>query len=240
MFNHWIIKLVSEASLVVQTVMFILLCASFLSWLITWSKREEFGIARKRSDQFEERFYSGTGLSQLYKEYRSQKTEKIGLENIFLAGCKEYSRLRNTFPNQPEVIVDGSRRSMFVALSREIDSLEDKLPVLATIASASPYVGLFGTVWGIMTSFRALGNVQQATLAMVAPGISEALIATALGLFCAIPAVIAYNSFTTAIDRLNTQYSNFIEDVTAHFDRDARLFSNDRHSDLNDSREFTP
>ncbi len=225
MFNHWVIKLVTEASVVVQTVMLILLCASMVSWILTWSKRKEFRNARLRSDSLEQQFYNGAGLSSLYKEYRASKTEKVGLENIFLAGCKEYSKLRNTFPTQPEVIVDGARRSMFVALSREIDSLDDKLPILATIASASPYIGLFGTVWGIMTSFRALASVQQATLAMVAPGISEALIATALGLFSAIPAVIAYNSFTTSIDKINTQYSNFIEEVSAHFDRDARLYT---------------
>ncbi len=238
MFNHWVIKLITEASVVVQSVMFLLLCASMVSWILTWSKRKEFRLARQRSDLLEEQFYSGTGLTALYKDYRTNKARKIGLENIFLAGCKEYSRLRNTFPSQPEVIVDGSRRAMFVALSREIDALDDKLPILATIASASPYVGLFGTVWGIMTSFRALANVQQATLAMVAPGISEALIATALGLFAAIPAVIAYNSFTTSIDRMNTQYTNFIEEVSAHFDRDARMHAHQPQSSTNNSKEF--
>ena len=227
MFDHWVIKLITEASAVVQTVMLILLCASMVSWILTWSKRKEFREARQRSDQLEQQFYAGTGLSALYKDYRTNKAEKIALENIFLAGCKEYSRLKNIFPAQPEVVVDGARRSMFIALSREIDALDDKLPILATIASASPYIGLFGTVWGIMTSFRALASVQQATLAMVAPGISEALIATALGLFSAIPAVIAYNSFTTAIDRLNTRYANFIEELSAHFDRDARIYASD-------------
>lgn len=239
MFDHWVIKLISEASAVVQTVMLILLCASMVSWILTWSKRKEFREARERSDTLEQQFYDGAGLSTLYREYRRNKTEKVGLENILLAGCKEYSRLRNIFPSQPEVVVDGARRSMFVALSREIDALDDKLPILATIASASPYIGLFGTVWGIMTSFRALANVQQATLAMVAPGISEALIATALGLFSAIPAVIAYNSFTTAIDRLNTQYSNFIEEVSAHFDRDARIYADDSPVNSTSVRELS-
>ncbi|HFD10925.1 MAG TPA: protein TolQ [Crenotrichaceae bacterium] len=238
MFDHWVIKLVTEASVVVQTVMFILLCASMVSWVLTWSKRKEFRLAKQRSDILEHQFYAGTGLTTLYKNYRTNKREKIALENIFIAGCKEYSRLKNTFPSQPEVIVDGARRSMFIALSREIDSLDDKLPILATIASASPYIGLFGTVWGIMTSFRALASVQQATLAMVAPGISEALIATALGLFSAIPAVIAYNSFTTAIDRINTQYSNFIEELSAHFDRDARMYAQDEPNQQTANQEL--
>lgn len=224
MFDHWVIKLIVEASAVVQTVMAILLLASMVSWIVMWAKRKEFKLAREHSEVLEQQFHAGKGLSTLYREYRTNKGENIGLENIFLAGCAEYSRLRNTFPSQPEVIVDGTRRSMFVSLSREIDALDDKLPILATIASASPYIGLFGTVWGIMTSFRALASVQQATLAMVAPGISEALIATALGLFSAIPAVIAYNAYTTAIDRLNTRYSNFIEELSAYFDRDARLY----------------
>ncbi|MEE9424544.1 MAG: protein TolQ [Methylococcales bacterium] len=227
MSDHWVIKLILEASTVVQTVMAILLLASMASWVVMWVKRKEFKLARARSEVLEQQFHAGRGLSTLYKDYRANKGENIGLENIFLAGCTEYSRLRTTFPTQPEVVVDGSRRSMFVALSREIDGLDDKLPILATIASASPYIGLFGTVWGIMTSFRALASVQQATLAMVAPGISEALIATALGLFSAIPAVIAYNAYTTAIDRLNTRYSNFIEELSAYFDRDARIFEQD-------------
>ncbi len=238
MFDHWVIKLISEASVVVQTVMFILLCASLISWIVTWSKRKEFRVARSRSNQLEQQFSTGTGLTTLYRDFRASKTEHIGLENIFMAGCKEYSRLRNTFPSQPEVIIEGSRRAMFVALSRELDELDTTLPILATIASASPYVGLFGTVWGIMTSFRALATVQQATIAMVAPGISEALIATALGLFSAIPAVIAYNSFTTAIDRLNTQYANFIEELSAHFDRDARLHMHDAPNSATSASEL--
>ncbi len=227
MSNHWVVELIIEASTVVQTVMAILLLASMASWIVMWAKRKEFKLARARSGILEQQFYAGRGLSTLYKDYRAKKEDTIGLENIFLAGCTEYSRLRTTFPSQPEVVVDGSRRAMFVALSREIDGLDDKLPILATVASASPYIGLFGTVWGIMTSFRALASVQQATLAMVAPGISEALIATALGLFSAIPAVIAYNAYTTAIDRLNTRYSNFIEELSAYFDRDARIFEQD-------------
>ena len=169
---------------------------------------------------FEKKFWSGVDLNHLYRQGNSRAAKGIdGIENIFRAGFKEFTRLRQHEGVDPDAVMEGTQRVMRVALSREEEKLEANLPFLASVASVSPYIGLFGTVWGIMNSFRALGNVQQATLAMVAPGIAEALIATAMGLFAAIPAVIAYNRYATQVERLHSRYDTFKEEFTSILER---------------------
>ncbi len=205
-----ILELIAGASLVVKVVMLILLLASLASWTIIVIKWREIGRARQRTDDFEEKFWSGGDLEALYKEVKS-RGETQGLESIFVAGFREYLRQlksRSAFIGQIDMI----SRSMRVAMSREVDNLESSLAFLATVGSTSPYIGLFGTVWGIMNSFRALGDAQLNTLAAVAPGIAEALVATAIGLFAAIPAVIAYNRYSDDVERLITRYDNFVEE----------------------------
>jgi biopolymer transport protein TolQ len=178
-------------------------------------------VAQAAAQQFESRFWSGGDLSQLYKEL-SQRSDRIrGMESVFHAGFREFARLRQQGGIDPREMMEGVQRAMRVALNRETETLEHHLPFLATVGSTSPYVGLFGTVWGIMNSFHALGNVNQATLAMVAPGISEALIATAMGLFAAIPAVIAYNRYSTETERLVNRYDNFLEEFSSVLQRQA-------------------
>lgn len=218
-----VFRLVLEASVVVQLVILLLLLASIVSWCLIFAKRRDMNTAWRGARIFEDRFWSGIDLTQLYRDVSASDPGRDGLENIFLAGYREFSRLRQLFAVDPAFLVDGSRRAMEVALSREREKLDEQLPFLATVGSASPYVGLFGTVWGIMNSFRALGDVQQATLAMVAPGISEALIATAMGLFAAIPAVIAYNRYATRIERLMTRYENFLEEFSGLLEKEVRL-----------------
>lgn len=204
--------LVRDASLIVQVVMLVLLLASLVSWTFIFSKHREIRRAEKVSEDFEDRFWSGVDLTELYRQLIKEDVATEGLENIFIGGFKEFARLSQQHGITPEAIVSGAQRAMRVALNRELEMLDERLSFLATVGSTSPYVGLFGTVWGIMNSFRALGNVKQATLAMVAPGISEALIATAMGLFAAIPAVIAYNRYATDIDRLANRYEAFAEE----------------------------
>ena len=183
--------LVMEASILVQFVMLILLIFSIMCWAMIFQRRKILKTAALELKAFEDKFWSGADLSKLYSEI-SAKPQVQGIETLFIAGFKEFARLRKSHIDNPQIIVDGTHRAMRVALSREVDSLETHLPFMATVGSISPYIGLFGTVWGIMTSFVALGAVKQATLAMVAPGIAEALIATAMGLFAAIPAVIFF------------------------------------------------
>jgi len=206
--------LIAEASPVVQAVMAALLLASVLSWALIVSKARQLKLARRSALAFEDRFWSGGDAISLYKDLQARGGRLGGLERIFEAGFAEYGRLHKQTGNG-EMIIDGAQRAMRIALSREQDSIETNMSFLATVGSTSPYVGLFGTVWGIMNSFRALGNVQQATIAMVAPGIAEALIATAIGLFAAIPAVIAYNRFAHDTDRLLNRYENFLEEFTS-------------------------
>lgn len=207
------ITLVLEASPIVQAVMVLLLLASLVSWAIIIAKVSQLGRARKAANKFEETFWAGGDVSDIYRQLKPQRGNLRGLDRLFEAGFSEYGRLSRG-SSDPEAILAGSRRSMRLALSRETDDLEQSLSFLATVGSVSPYIGLFGTVWGIMNSFRALGNVQQATLAMVAPGIAEALIATAIGLFAAIPAVIFYNRFANQIDRTLSRYENFAEEFS--------------------------
>lgn len=205
-----ILELVTGASLVVKVVMLILLLASIASWTIIVIKWRDIGRAKERAESFEEKFWSGGDLEALYRDTRSQK-EVRGLEAIFGAGFKEYLRqlkARSAYIGQLDMIT----RSMRVAMSREVDNLEGSLAFLATVGSTSPYIGLFGTVWGIMNSFRALGDTHMNTLSAVAPGIAEALVATAIGLFAAIPAVIAYNRYSDDVERLITRYDNFVEE----------------------------
>jgi len=213
--------LVLGASPVVQLVMLLLLVVSVLSWAMIFRKRSALTGARDGAEQFEERFWSGGDLATLYHQVSPQQDNPGGLANIFVAGFKEFTRLNAKAGVDPMSVVEGAQRSMRVALSREIDELETHLSFLATVGSTSPYVGLFGTVWGIMNAFRGLGNVQQATLAMVAPGIAEALIATAMGLFAAIPAVIAYNRYSNDVERLENRYDNFLEEFSSILQRQA-------------------
>lgn len=216
-----IASLILGASLLVKFVMLLLLGASLWSWSVIFTKRAVVRAARREAEQFEDRFWSAEDLSTLYNRITQRGSEATGLERIFQAGIKEFARLKQQEAIEPEAVVDGAQRSMRVALNREIEGLEQSLPFLATVGSVSPYIGLFGTVWGIMNSFQALGNVHQATLAMVAPGISEALIATAMGLFAAIPAVIAYNQYSSEIDRLFTRYDSFLEELSSILHRQA-------------------
>ncbi len=210
--------LIANASLLVQAVMALLMLASLASWTLIFQKRQELNQAEEDADNFESRFWSGIDLAELYKQLA--KAEAAGLETVFLAGYKESAKLFK-LRAPPHLIAENVERAMRVAIGRVIEDLDDRLPFLATVGSTSPYVGLFGTVWGIMNSFRALGDVQQATLALVAPGIAEALIATAMGLFAAIPAVIAYNRFSTHIDRIQRRYDNFAEEFICLLQRKA-------------------
>jgi len=215
-----IVSLITNASVLVQLVMLLLLVVSVMAWTIIFSKLKALKQAREDMIAFEDRFWSGGDLARLY-EQASSNTESRGLERIFKAGFKEFIKLRQQGEPEPMAVVEGAQRAMRVKLNREADNLEISLGFLATVGSTSPYVGLFGTVWGIMNSFRALGNVQQATLAMVAPGIAEALIATAMGLFAAIPAVVAYNRFRTDVERLISHYDNFVDEFTSILQRQA-------------------
>ena len=216
-----ILHLVQEASIVVQFVMFILLAASLASWTFIFTKRKDLSHAISITDDFEDEFWSGVGLAELYKKMASDRFEPEGIEKIFLAGYREFARMRQKGDVEPMVQVESAQRAMRIELMRELDRLDETLPFLATVGSTSPYIGLFGTVWGIMNSFRALGEINNATLSNVAPGISEALIATAIGLFAAIPAVIAYNRFSTRLDRLAGRYELFIDEFVVLLQRQA-------------------
>ncbi|OOG25614.1 protein TolQ [Thioalkalivibrio denitrificans] len=213
-------RLILEASFIVQLVMIILVVASVLSWTVMVIKWRVLRDTRVATEEFEERFWSGVDLAHLYEGIR-RKSEVSGLEHVFAAGFKEFLRGRKQRNQGGMSLGESAQRSMRVAVSREVDGLESYLTFLATVGSTSPYIGLFGTVWGIMHAFIGLSGVQQATLAMVAPGIAEALIATALGLFAAIPAVIAYNRFSDDIDRIVTRYDNFTEEFTSLLQRQA-------------------
>lgn len=208
-------SLISNASLVVQFVMLILVGASITSWVIIFQRSQLLRAARNSLNIFEDRFWSGVDLSKLYRQVSTEPDPDSGVEQIFRAGFKEFSRLSQQQGANPESVMDGVARSMRVAISHEEEKLEQSLPFLATVGSTSPYIGLFGTVWGIMNSFRGLAQVQQATLATVAPGIAEALIATAIGLFAAIPAVIAYNRFAARGENLIARYYTFADEFQA-------------------------
>ncbi len=211
--------LVASASFLVQMVMLILMLASVVSWTLIFRKWKELKSARESMDRFEARFWSGGDLSELHQSVtRSGRTVK-GPEHIFDTGFSSFLRLSQKHGTGRGEVLDGTRRAMRVTLNREADVLEHHLPFLATVGAISPFIGLFGTVWGIMNSFRALGNVSQATISMIAPGIAEALIATAMGLFAAIPAVIAYNRYVSDVEKLINRYDNFLEEFTAVLQR---------------------
>jgi biopolymer transport protein TolQ len=215
-----IIRLVAEATIPVQIVIGMLAIASLVSWAIIFRKRLVINRARREADGFEQHFWSGGDLSQLYRgiEARGGAT---GMASIFEFGFREFARLRSQGGIPSDQLLEGARRAMRVAQLKEIDRLEHSLATLATVGSTSPYVGLFGTVWGIMNAFSGLGNVQQATLAMVAPGISEALVATAVGLFAAIPAVVAFNRYADQVGRLEVRYDAFMEEFSTILQRHA-------------------
>lgn len=214
--------LIVEASLLVQGVMALLVLASIVSWMVIFKKRQMLSRANKRAHAFEEVFWSGADLSKLYDKVAGNQADCEGLEAIFQSGFREFTRLREEQHLNPETLFNGAQRAMRVTLTREVERLEHSLSFLATVGSVSPYVGLFGTVWGIMNSFRGLAGAQSATIARVAPGISEALIATAMGLFAAIPAVIAFNKYSAEVERLEMHYDNFKEEFAAILHRQAR------------------
>jgi len=199
----------------------VLIAASFISWTMIFDRLRVLKRARRAADGFEDRFWSGGDMAELYRQVEREGDQASGMASIFHAGFQEFARLKKNSDIEPMAVVEGARRSMHVALSREMNSLETHLSFLATVGSTSPYVGLFGTVWGIMNSFHALGNVKQATLSLVAPGIAEALIATAMGLFAAIPAVVAYNRFSNDVERLNSRYEDFLDEFTTILQRQA-------------------
>ncbi|MGI9307627.1 MAG: protein TolQ [Gammaproteobacteria bacterium] len=219
------LELVLQASIVVQLVMLLLLAASVVSWGIILRKRSLLKQAVEGSDTFEASFWSGGDLVAIYRQITGHGRAASDMAGIFEAGFREFRRLTQQKGLSTDQILEGARRAMRVAQMREVDRLEASLATLATIGSTSPYVGLFGTVWGIMNSFSALGNVQSATLAMVAPGISEALIATAMGLFAAIPAVIAYNRYADKVTRLEVRYDTFTEEFSSILQRSANTLA---------------
>ena len=217
-----ILRLVMDASLAVQLVLLILLAASFASWNIIFTKRRLISRTKAASDEFEASFWSGGDLNTLYRSASRQKGGSSGMASIFESGFREFNRISQQGDVAKDKLIEECRRAMRVTMMREVDRLEQSLATLATIGSTSPYVGLFGTVWGIMNSFQALGNVQSATLAMVAPGIAEALVATAMGLFAAIPAVIGYNRYADKVVRLEIRYDGFMEEFSSILQRHSR------------------
>lgn len=206
--------LILNASVVVKVVMVLLLAVSFLSWMFIFQKWFAIRRAIAQSEKFEREFWSGNDLNSLYQGAVNHRHSIGSLERIFEAGFREFAKRRNQKGDDPSDMVDGAQRAMRATFQREMDYLERHLSFLASTGSVSPYVGLFGTVWGIMNSFRSLANVQQATLAQVAPGIAEALVATAIGLFAAIPAVVAYNRYSHDIDRLANRFESFMEEFS--------------------------
>ena len=205
-----------NASLLVQLVMVLLLVASVVSWMVIFRRRKVMSAALVELRGFEKQFWSAEDLQSLYQEVAAEEDQLFGMRQIFVTGFREFIRLRKGKSATANAsVIEGVQRVMRTALTREEEYLEHHLTFLATVGSISPYVGLFGTVWGIMNSFRALGGVTHATISMVAPGIAEALIATAIGLFAAIPAVVAYNHFSSDVERIVTSYNTFAEDFSA-------------------------
>ena len=217
-----VVGLLLEASMPVQLVMLLLILASLVSWSIIFTKRRLIRRTKDSSDDFEASFWSGGDLNTLYNSTTRDRAGNVGMASIFESGFREFNRAMQAGGINAEKVVEECRRAMRVAQMREVDRLEQSLATLATIGSTSPYVGLFGTVWGIMTAFMGLGNAQTATLAVVAPPIAEALIATAMGLFAAIPAVIAYNRFADKVVRLEYRYDGFTEEFSSILQRHAR------------------
>lgn len=219
-----LMALIWNATWIVKLVMLTLVAASATSWMMIFQRQKVLSEARNEFFEFEQRFWSGVDLSQLFRQISAKgetQGQLMGAEGIFRAGFREFTRLRQQAGVEADAVMEGVQRAMRVALSREEESLSEHLPFLASVGSISPYIGLFGTVVGIMNSFRGLATNQQATIAAVAPGIAEALIATAIGLFAAIPAVIAYNRFSTKVEVLINQYYNFAEEFSSILHRKA-------------------
>jgi biopolymer transport protein TolQ len=223
------LSLITHASLLVQLVLALLLAVSVMSWTYIFRKIFTIGSAQRQTEEFERTFWAGGDLNMLYQDAASNRRHSGGatgaLERIFASGMSEFNKAKASLSHRVQgdagQLIDGARRAMRAAYQREMDVLESHLSFLASVGSVSPYVGLFGTVWGIMNAFRGLANVQQATLSAVAPGIAEALIATAIGLFAAIPAVVAYNRFSHDIDRLSIRFETFIEEFSNILQRQA-------------------
>lgn len=218
-----ILQLILHASWPVQAVMVLLIIASVASWFIIFRKKRQLDRARAELEQFEDRFWSGVDLTKLYASATERNREVTGLEAIFEAGFREFGRMRNRRGVDSRLQLEGAQRAMRATATRELDELESNLEFLANVGSISPYVGLFGTVWGIMISFQGLASVKEATIATVAPGISEALIATAMGLFAAIPAVWAYNRYATRAERIANRYDAFSEEFSSILQRQAGI-----------------
>ena len=216
-----LLNLISSASLPVQLVMAVLLIASFMSWWYIFRKLFTIREEIKLSDEFEHIFWKGSDLNELYQGVVNARYSAGSMERIFESGFREFIKHNRQSGTDVGAVMDGTRRAMRATYQREMDRLDSHLAFLATVGSVSPYIGLFGTVWGIMNSFRGLSNVTQATIAHVAPGIAEALIATAMGLFAAIPAVIAYNRYAHNIDRLSTRFESFMEELSNVLQRQA-------------------
>jgi biopolymer transport protein TolQ len=216
-----IVSMIVNASIVVKAVMAVLVLASLFSWTYIFMKVFALRRAHRQAEDFEREFWSGSDLVGLYQRAAGGRYVAAGMERIFEAGFKEFLKLKGRAGADVTALMDGTRRAMKATLQREVDALDSHLSFLATVGSVSPYIGLFGTVWGIMNAFRGLSNVAQATLAQVAPGIAEALVATAIGLFAAIPAVIAYNRFAHDIDRLAGRYESFMEELSNILQRQA-------------------
>ena len=217
-----VLSLITGASVLVQIVMLALLLASLLSWYYIFLKVFSFKRATRQANRFEKQFWSGADLNELYQRAVNARDSSGSQERIFESGFQEFTKLRKQPGMDIRTVLDGTRRAMRATYQREMEQLESYLSFLATVGSVSPYVGLFGTVWGIMNSFRGLANMSQATLGAVAPGIAEALIATAMGLFAAIPAVVAYNRFAGDINRLATRFDSFMEEFSNVLQRQAK------------------
>lgn len=209
-----LITLIVNASFIVKLVLGVLLAMSLISWWYIFRKAFVIRSTRRKSEDFERTFWSGSDLNSLFQSIVSSRRPAASMERIFEAGFREFVKLRKQTTLAVASVMDGTRRAMRAAYQREMDYLDAHLAFLATVGSVSPYIGLLGTVWGIMNAFRGLANVQQATLAHVAPGIAEALIATAIGLFAAIPAVVAFNYYSREIDRLSTRFETFMEEFS--------------------------
>jgi biopolymer transport protein TolQ len=216
-----LMHLITGASVPVQLVMLLLVLLSLWSWWLIFYKGGVIKSAKRRNTDFDESFWSGADLNQLFQRVQTDKKIAGPQAEVFASGFREFIKQKKLASTTKDAVVDGTRRALKVAIQREMDRLEHQLPGLATVASVSPYIGLLGTVWGIMNSFRGLANVGQATLAQVAPGIAEALIATAIGLFAAIPAVVAYNRFQAQLDRVNVQLETFAEEFLNILQRQA-------------------
>ena len=216
-----VVNILLEASLLVKMVMGLLLLLSVISWALIIKKSRELKRRMSGAQSFESRFWSGEEMEQLYRSLLGRQKEVDGLEYIFLSGFKEFRKSYESRGLDSRTALASGQRSMRAAFNRELNEMETNLSFIATVGSTSPYIGLFGTVWGIMNSFIALGGAQQATLQSVAPGIAEALIATAMGLFAAIPAVVAYNKHTSSVDRLVNSYDTFIEEFVGILQREA-------------------